>query len=91
MKIGSDVGISKKTSGLNAKDHQDFEKFVEERKRKRMKQEETEEKLTSRMPEEGQQSDDAMADDRAKLAEEKSAYTNKRQKTLQDIETEENE
>ena len=46
MKIGNDI-MAKKTSGLNAKDSQDFEKFVQERKKKRTREEKgQEEKVT---------------------------------------------
>jgi hypothetical protein len=67
MKIGNDV-MNKKASGIiNPKDSEEFQKFKEQ-KSKRVKEEE-EQKLNSRMPDEKQPSDDAMADDRAKLAE----------------------
>ena len=50
MKIGNDI-TAKKTSGLNAKDHEDFEKFVQERKKKRAREEKgQEEKVTGKIP-----------------------------------------
>jgi hypothetical protein len=66
LKIGNDVTATK-TSGLNAKDSQDFEKFVQERKKKQLKPEEKEEKITSKMPDlEG----DASAKDLARQTQE---------------------
>ena len=57
MKIGNDI-TAKKTAGLNAKDSEEFEKFVQERKKKRMKEQQEEEKITHKMPDkEGEPSD----------------------------------
>lgn len=89
MKIGNDV-MNKKASGMiNPKDSEEFQKFKEQ-KSKRAKEAEPE-KLTGKMPNEKEPSDDKVADEMTKLAEEKSAYSNKRQRTVEDIEPEENE
>ncbi|MGD0071608.1 MAG: hypothetical protein ABSB71_08630 [Candidatus Bathyarchaeia archaeon] len=90
MKIGKDI-TDKKIGGISSpKDSKDFEKFVQERKRKRIKEEE-EEKITSKMPDEKQPSDDKLADEMAKLATEKSVFVNNRQRAIQDIEEEDSE
>jgi hypothetical protein len=87
-KIGSDI-TAKKTAGLNAKDHEDFEKFVEERKRKQMKKEEHDEKVTSKMPDkEGDASDSDLMKQNEELAKEKHAFDARHDVPLDDIESE---
>ena len=91
MKIGKDI-TDKKIGGISSpKESQDFEKFVKERRSKKIKEEEEEKKITSKMPDEKQPSDDKLADEMAKLATEKSIFFNNRQRALQDIEKEDNE
>lgn len=89
MKIGNDI-TDKKIGGISTpKESEDFQRFKEQRSKRT--NEEREEKLVSKMPDEKQPSDDAMADVMAKLAAEKSIFSNNRQRTLQDIEAEEEE
>jgi hypothetical protein len=87
-KIGSDI-TAKKTSGLNAKDREDFEKFVEERKRKRIKQEDQEEKITGKLPDkEGDASDADLAKQTGELIREKNAANARHDIPIEDIESE---
>ena len=88
MKIGNDI-TAKKTAGLNAKDHEDFEKFVQERKRKRTKEEEQEEKVTSKLPNnEGDASSADLAKQTQELVQEKKAFEAKNNAQIDDIESE---
>ena len=86
MKIGKDI-TDKKTAGLNAKESQDFEKFVKERRSKKIKEEE-EQKITSKMPDnEGDASDSDLIKQNEELAKEKHAFDKQRDlETLEDIE-----
>ncbi|MCW3983201.1 MAG: hypothetical protein NWE96_04320 [Candidatus Bathyarchaeota archaeon] len=73
MKIGNEI-LSKKTTGLSAKDHDEFERFKEQRKKK-TQQKEKEEKITAKMPnDEGDATDTEIAKQREDLAKEKHAY-----------------
>jgi hypothetical protein len=91
-KIGSDI-TAKKTAGLNAKDHENFEKFVQERKKKRTREEKgQEEKVTGKMPEkEGDASNSDLIKQNEELAKEKHAYDARHDVPLEDIETEDSE
>lgn len=87
-KIGSDI-TAKKTAGLTAKDHEDFEKFVEERKRKRIKQEDQEEKIKGKIPDrEGDASDADLAKQTQELVKEKNGFDSRHDVQLEDIERE---
>jgi hypothetical protein len=87
-KIGSDI-TAKKTAGLTAKDHEDFEKFVEERKKKQAKPEEKEEKITGKMPnDEGDASAKDLAKQTQELAKEKNDFDSRHDVQLDDIERE---
>jgi hypothetical protein len=88
LKIGNDVTTAK-TSGLNAKDSQDFEKFVQERKKKQLKPEEKEEKITSKMPnDEGDASAKDLAKQTHELVKEKNDFDSRHDVQLEDIERE---
>jgi hypothetical protein len=86
-KIGQEI-TQKRTSGLNAKERENFERFVQEQKKKRMK-EQHEEKLTSKMPDkEGDASDADMARQTEELAKEKHAFNARQDAEVDDIEKE---
>jgi hypothetical protein len=89
MKIGNDI-MAKKTSGLNAKDSQDFEKFVQERKKKRTREEKgQEEKVTGKIPtDEGDASSQDLAKQTGELIQEKKAFEAKHNTQIDDIESE---
>jgi hypothetical protein len=87
MKIGKDI-TDKKTAGLNAKESQDFEKFVKERRSKKIKEEE-EEKITSKMPDnEGDATDADLARQTEELVREKNAFNARHNIPIDDIESE---
>jgi hypothetical protein len=86
-KIGQEI-TQKRTSELNTKDREDFERFVQEEKKKRMK-EQQEEKLTSKMPnKEGNASDADKARQKEELAKEKHAFDARHNIQIDDIERE---
>ncbi len=88
MKIGNDVTATK-TSGLNAKDSQDFETFVQERKKKQLKPEEKDEKITSKMPnKEGDASSQDLAKQTQELVKEKNDFDSRHDIPIEDIERE---
>ncbi len=88
MKIGNDITATK-TSGLNTKDSQDFEKFVQERKKKQLKPEEKEEKITGKMPSnEGDASAQDLARQTQALVKEKNDFDSRHDVQLEDIERE---
>lgn len=89
MKIGNDI-TAKKTAGLNTKDHEDFEKFVEERKKKRTREEKgQEEKVAGKIPtDEGDASSADLAKQTQELVQEKKAFEAKHNTQIDDIESE---
>ncbi len=75
--IGSNVTSKKTVSGLTAKDSEDFEKFVAERKRKQTRPaaEEEEKTINSKMPNfEGEPSTSDLAKQTAEITEEKHTF-----------------
>ena len=77
MKIGKDI-TDKKIVGISSpKDSKDFEKFVKERRSKKIKEEE-EQKITSKMPDnEGIATDEDLIKQREQLLKEKNAFDQK--------------
>ena len=73
MKIGRNI-TDRQTAGLsNPRDAEDFEKFIRERKNKKA-QEEEEQKLSTQMPNEGEPTDNQLANQREELYKEKRAH-----------------